>query len=63
MSVRTYSQAHKSTMTLDELSGMDSIVFQMHESDDVPGLLLKKGQHCTWIPAEPDLELKLNFCE
>ena len=48
--VRTYSQAHKSTMTLEELSGMDSIVFQMHESDDVPGLLLKKGQHCTWTP-------------
>ena len=48
--VRTYSQAHKSTMTLEELSGMDSIVFQMHESDDVPGLLLKKSQHCTWTP-------------
>ena len=37
-------------LTVEELSGMDDIEFQLNELDDSPGVFLQKEGYCTWTP-------------
>ena len=37
-------------MSIHELSMLDDVEFQLHESDDSPGVFLKKDGIVTWTP-------------
>ena len=39
-----------SVMSIHELSMLDDVEFQLHESDDSPGVFLKKDGIVTWTP-------------
>lgn len=39
-----------SVMSIHELSKLDDVEFQLRESDDLPGVLLKKDGIVTWTP-------------
>ena len=49
-SVTGNSVCASGVMSVDELLDMDDIEFQLHESGNSPGVLLKKSGSVTWTP-------------
>ena len=50
-----------SAMSMNELSNLDEIEFQLHDCDDSPGVLLKKDGNVVWTPIAARTRSRVHF--